>query len=126
MSGGDVVSVVLPFFDPDEGFLREAVESVRKQTYSHWELILVDDGSPPNAGASAARTLVASMPDRARLVTYDRPANRGASAARNQGLCHATARYVAFLDADDVRLSATLERELEALLRKPNRYSGRS
>ncbi|HEY5224719.1 MAG TPA: glycosyltransferase [Microbacteriaceae bacterium] len=76
------------------GFLREAVDSVRTQTYSSVELILVDDGSPQPREIASAAALVPG----ARVV---RQAAAGPSVARNRGARLATGRYLSFLDDDD-------------------------
>jgi glycosyltransferase involved in cell wall biosynthesis len=109
------VSVVVPFFNPNESFLRETVASVISQTYSEWEMILVDDGSQDCRALDFAHALAADTRDRIRVVTYERPGNRGASAARNEGLRYARGEYVAFLDADDCWLPDKLKVEIAAL-----------
>jgi glycosyltransferase involved in cell wall biosynthesis len=115
-----LVSVIVPFLNPSEQFLREAVESILAQTYSDWEIILIDDGSRECAGLRAARTLADAMSERIRIVTYDEPGNRGASAARNEGLRYASGKYIAFLDADDVWLPGKLQTEVTALRSEPS------
>lgn len=89
-----LVSVVIPTYNR-QALLRLAIQSVRDQSYTNWELLIVDDGSTEPIGA-----LVASYAD-ARL-TYLRQPNQGVSAARNLGARHAKGDYVAFLDSDDM------------------------
>jgi glycosyltransferase involved in cell wall biosynthesis len=110
-----LVSVVIPFLNPVGLFLRQAVESVQAQTYSHWEIILVDDGSTSCEGVSAARELAGSMAGRVRLVTYTTPGHRGTAAARTEGIRQCAGTYVSFLDADDVWLPGKLSAEIQAL-----------
>jgi glycosyltransferase involved in cell wall biosynthesis len=50
-----LVSVIMPFFNTREEFLLEAIESIQGQTYNHWELMLVDDGSEPSTSNVARR-----------------------------------------------------------------------
>ena len=114
-----LVSVIIPFFNANPDYLKEAVESVVAQTCTRWEVILVDDGSRDDAGVKAACTLAASLGKRGQLVTYTEPGNRGLSAARNEGIAHANGEYIAFLDADDVFLPGKLEIEIKTLLRYP-------
>jgi glycosyltransferase involved in cell wall biosynthesis len=92
------VSVVVPVYQVED-YVVAALESLRAQTYSAWECIVVDDGSR-DASADRARTVVDSDP-RFRLVHQE---NRGLAAARNTGLSQSSpsASYVAFLDSDDV------------------------
>jgi len=98
-----------------ECFFDEAIDSVRAQTYSHWELLLVDDGSTDGGPRIAARH-AAEEPDRIRLLTHPGHVNRGMSASRNLGIAHACGEYVAFLDADD-RFSPGQLAEQVALLK---------
>ena len=90
------VSVVIPVYNR-ERYVRTTIESVLQQSYRHIELIVVDDGS--NDGSRAA---IESFGDRLRLLEHPGRANKGQSAALNLGLAHATGRYIAFLDSDDV------------------------
>jgi hypothetical protein len=109
------VSVVLPFLNASQ-FLRECIDSVLAQTYTDWELILVDDGSSDD-GIAIAREYVDRMPGRVRCLEHPGHENRGISASRNLGVRHARGEYIAELDADDVWLPDKLARlvpELEA------------
>lgn len=86
-----LISVVIPCY-AQARFLGQAIESVLAQRHPHREIIVVDDGSPDQAGTVAAR-----YP----CVRYLRQPNQGVSAARNAGLAASSGTYVAFLDADD-------------------------
>lgn len=101
------VSVVIPCYNQAH-YLGEAIESVLSQSYRHFEVVVVDDGSPDNTSEVAAR-----YPE----VHCVRQENRGLSGARNSGLHHSRGEYLVFLDADDRLLPEALEigiRELEA------------
>ena len=111
------VSVVVPFFNAGR-FLEECIASVFAQTYTSWELLLVDDGSTDN-GTAVARTHVARDPSRVRYFQHPGRERRGASAARNLGIQRARGRYVAFLDADDVWLPGKLEAQVAILEAHP-------
>jgi len=104
-----LVSVVIPCFNQGH-FLAEAIASVKAQTYSSHELIVVDDGSVDNSYEVAGR-----YPDVQRL----RHRHRGVAASRNLGLERARGDFVVFLDADDRLLPFALERGVEALLKRP-------
>ena len=109
------VSVVLPFLDASR-FMRECIDSVVAQTYPHWELVLVDDGSSDDS-AAIAHEYVRRFPGRVRLIEHPRRENRGISASRNAGVREARGEFIAELDADDVWLPDKLARlvpELEA------------
>ncbi len=93
--GTPLVSVVMPLWNRAT-VVREAVESVQRQSFEAWELIVVDDGSTDDSVA-VVRGLAAFD---ARIVVV--PAgHQGVSAARNEGLARARGRYVAFLDTDN-------------------------
>ncbi|HEX4667113.1 MAG TPA: glycosyltransferase [Chthoniobacterales bacterium] len=100
MDNEPLVSVITIFLNGDR-FITEAIESVRAQTYSHWELLLVDDGSTDRA-TNIAQDFAARCPDRIRYLEHAGHANRGMSASRNLGLRHARGEFISYLDADDV------------------------
>jgi len=101
-----LVSVVIPTFDRGH-LLRRAIHSVRVQTMTSWELIVVDDASP-NDDITA---IVAEFGDpRIRCLRHD--SNRGAPAARNIGIRASKGDYIAFLDSDDEWLPNKLEVQL--------------
>ncbi len=109
------VSVIMPFFDVDASFFREAIESVLAQTWSDWELLLVDDGST-NGSSEMAQGYAGRHPDRIRYLQHEGHQNLGMSASRNLALRHATGEYIAFLDADDIWLPDKLERQVPILV----------
>ena len=90
------VSAIIPCFNA-EAFLAETLASVCGQTYAALEILVVDDGSKDRT-AEIAREF-AARDQRVRLV--QKP-NGGLSSARNFGLDHATGKYVAFVDGDDL------------------------
>jgi glycosyltransferase involved in cell wall biosynthesis len=95
-----IVSIVMIFLNA-EAFIREAIESVLKQTYTNWELLLVDDGST-DASTQIAKSYVAKYPSRVRYLEHPGHVNRGMSPTRNVGVRASRGEFVAFLDADDV------------------------
>lgn len=113
------VSVIMPFLDPRESFLSEAIESVRRQTYANWELVLIDDGSRAAISEFAKSIAEASS---GRIVYVDHPGHRnlGISASRNLGLSVATGEYMAFLDSDDVWDDCQLEEQLHFFCEQPD------
>ena len=99
------VSVVIAAYNPGH-YLKLAVRSVMAQTWTNWELIIVDDGSQED--------ICASLPDDTRIKCV-RQKNQGAAAARNLGIMHARANLIAFLDSDDLWLEEKLERQVAAM-----------
>jgi GT2 family glycosyltransferase len=94
-----VISVIMPSYNIDPKWMREAIESVRRQIYPHWELCISDDAST----LAGVRELLEgyAAQDRRIRVTF-RPANGHISANSNSALDLASGDYVALLDADDV------------------------
>lgn len=112
-----LLSVVMPVFNPPVVFLEQAVASVIGQSYSHWELILVDDHSTDAAVQARLGALAASD---ARIQLRRLPANGGISAATNAGLALARGSHVAWLDHDDVLAGDALAEVAAALLADPS------
>lgn len=101
-------------FFQEERFIVEAIESVIAQSYTAWELLLVDDGSTDGSTA-LARGYAARFPDRIRCLRHPGGANRGMAASRNLGMAAARGELIAFLDADDAYLPERLAHHVELL-----------
>ncbi|MDQ3378779.1 MAG: glycosyltransferase [Actinomycetota bacterium] len=109
MPAAPLVSVLLAVSN-GERYLREALESVLRQTVTDLELIVVDDGS------TDATPEVLSAVDDARLRVLRNDERGGLAASLNRGLDEARGRYVARLDADDIALPRRLERQLQRMV----------
>jgi GT2 family glycosyltransferase len=92
------IAIVLPVFDPEPAWLIAAIESVRKQVYTNWELRIVDDGST-RADVRELLTAYAALDRRIDVITLER--NVGIAEASNAALERVTADFVGFLDHDD-------------------------
>lgn len=90
-----MVSIIVPVYNAQES-LRRCVDSILRQTYTEFELILVDDGSQDNSGAICDEYAMADK--RVRVIHKE---NGGVSAARNQALEQTRGTYIQFLDSDD-------------------------
>jgi CDP-glycerol glycerophosphotransferase len=90
------LSVVIPYYNV-ETYFEEALQSLARQSLTDLEVIMVDDGSP-DASIAIARRFAAADP-RFRLVEQE---NGGLGHARNTGARHATGKYIAFVDSDDI------------------------
>ena len=106
-----LVSVIIPAYNQGH-YLGKAIKSVLEQTYTHFEIIVVDDGSTDNT-AEVARSF-----DDAR-IQYIYQDNRGLSAARNTGLRLAQGEFLSFLDSDDLFLPDKLSLLVRALQADP-------
>ena len=107
MSYKPIVSIIIIFLNAGR-FLEEAVESVLAQTYNHWELLLVDDGSDDES-SELARKYAAQDASRICYLEHEGHQNLGMSASRNLGIWNARGEYIALLDADDKWLPEKLE-----------------
>jgi glycosyltransferase involved in cell wall biosynthesis len=107
-----LVSVVVPTYER-LAYLREAVASVVAQTYPHWELVVVDDGST-DGSAEWVRSL--NHP-RIRVVALAHTGNLGHN--RNQGIAVARGELIALLDSDDAFEADKLETQVAALAVRP-------
>lgn len=105
-----MISVIVPVYNVEK-YLNECIDSILAQTYTDFELILVDDGSPDNCGAICDE--YAEKDSRIRVIHQE---NGGLSVARNTGLDAANGEYITFVDSDDVIYKTYLERLLQTLL----------
>jgi len=110
MSNSPLVSAIIIFYNGQQ-FLEEAILSIFAQTYDHWELLLIDDGSTDQS-TNIALDYVQKYPQKVRYFQHPDHQNRGASSTRNLGIHHAKGTYIAFLDADDVWLPEKLTQQL--------------
>jgi glycosyltransferase involved in cell wall biosynthesis len=106
-----LTSVVIPCYNAGK-YLGQALESIRGQTQTVREIIVVDDGSEP---------AVTAPPDwQGPLLRVIRTPNRGPAEARNTGIAAASGELIAFLDADDLWLPSKIARQEAALARRPD------
>ena len=108
--GKPLVSVIIPAYNASV-YIPAALQSVFRQSFSSYEVIVINDGSPDTPALE-----MALQPYLLRL-RYFRQTNRGPSAARNLGIRDARGRYVALLDSDDVWLPDHLARQIDYLAR---------
>ena len=99
-----VISVIVPVYNA-ENYLDRCIDSILAQSYTDFELILVDDGSPDRCGEICDNR--AEKDHRIKVVHQE---NQGVSVARNTGLDHATGEYVFFCDSDDTIPQETLNK----------------
>ena len=110
----DLVSIIMPSYNTAK-FISETIESVLAQTYSNWELIIVDDCSTDDTDAVVCPYLA---DDRIRYIKNEK--NSGAEVSRNRALREAKGKWIAFLDSDDLWLPVKLEKQIAFM--KENDY----
>ncbi|HTG85486.1 MAG TPA: glycosyltransferase family A protein, partial [Pyrinomonadaceae bacterium] len=103
-----LVSVIIPAYNAAE-FMGETLDSVFAQTFTDYEVIVINDGSSDTA---ALEQVLQRYPPNLRYIKQE---NQGAAAARNAGLRAAVGEFVAFLDGDDTWLPSFLQRQMELL-----------
>jgi glycosyltransferase involved in cell wall biosynthesis len=106
------ISVIIPFYKVEK-FAERCIRSVLEQTFTDFELILVDDGSPDNCGK-----ICDEFAKKDKRIKVFHTENRGLSAARNLGIEKATGEYISFIDGDD----AVAPDYLEYLYKLVNEY----
>lgn len=110
----DLVSIIMPSYNTAK-FIEETIDSVLAQTYTNWELIIVDDCSTDDTDA-----VVAKYQD-SRIQYLKNGKNSGAAVSRNRALREAKGRWIAFLDSDDLWAPDKLEKQIRFM--EANHYS---
>ncbi len=103
----DLVSIVMPSYNTSQ-YIAESIQSVLKQTYSNWELLIVDDCSPDDTDEVVKPFLADS-----RIRFFKNEKNSGAAVSRNKALREAKGRWIAFLDSDDLWMPEKLEKQVK-------------
>ncbi len=111
MHNAPLISVIIPAYNAERTIL-ETITSVQEQTFSNFEMIVINDGS-----SDRTLELLHNVADR-RLKIFSSE-NGGVCAARNRGISHTTGEFIAFLDADDLWTPDKLEAQLIALQQYP-------
>ena len=104
MSSTALISIIMPAYNAGP-YIDVAIQSVLAQTYPHWELLVINDGSQDNT----EEQILAYPDDR---IQYFKQENAGVSAARNRGLAQMKGDFFCFLDADDAFPPKSLESRL--------------
>lgn len=112
----NLISIVMPCYNSQD-YIGEAIDSVQKQTYPNWELVICDDCSKDNS-VEVVKKIAETDP---RIILVVSEANGGTAAARNKALDKAKGRYVVFLDSDDTWDPTFLEKQLNFL--RSNNYA---
>lgn len=97
MNSDPLISIVMPVYNVEK-YVENCIESILDQTYTNWELIIVDDGSTDNS-ISICKNILDDYPDKIKIVTKS---NGGLSDARNFGTASAKGEYLVYIDSDDI------------------------
>lgn len=113
----NMVSIIMPSYNTAR-FIKETVESVLAQTYTNWELIIVDDCSTDNTDD----VIQGFLYDK-RIKYIKNEKNSGAAVSRNRALCEAEGRWIAFLDSDDLWEADKLKKQVAFMEDNGYRFS---
>lgn len=102
----DLVSIIMPSYNTAQ-YITDSIASIQKQTYSNWELIIVDDCSTDNTDE-----VVKPLLSDTRIRYLKNEANSGAAISRNRALREAKGKWIAFLDSDDLWIPEKLEKQI--------------
>lgn len=108
-----LVSIITPLYN-SEKYIAETIESVLAQTYSNWEMIIVDDCSKDNSTKIVEEY---QKKDR-RIKLYRNEINKGVSYTRNRAIDLSQGKYIAFLDSDDLWKKEKLEKQIKFMEEK--------
>ena len=110
----DLVSIIMPSYNTGK-YISDSIESIIAQTYSNWELIIIDDCSPDNSNE------IIESYNEPRIKLLKNEKNSGAALSRNYGLREAKGKYIAFIDSDDTWVKDKLEKQVKFI--KENDYA---
>lgn len=102
-----LVSIITPSYN-SEAFIERTIASVQKQTYTNWELLITDDCSKDNTVKLIKEIVLKDS----RVKLFQLDINSGAGIARNNSIEHASGKYIAFLDSDDMWMPEKLEQQI--------------
>lgn len=112
----DLVSIIIPAYNAEK-YIKDTITSVIKQTYTKWEMVIVDDASNDNTNKIINKY---QQKDK-RIKMINLLNNQGVANARNIAIQNAKGRYIAFLDADDAWEKEKLEKQIDFM--KQNQFA---
>lgn len=108
----DLVSIITPCYNGAK-YIQYTIDSVLSQTYTKWEMIIVDDGSTDNSSEVIAKYTTSDQ-----RIKYIKQENGGSASARNNGIRNAVGQYICLLDADDLWNNDFLEKQIAFIKEK--------
>ncbi len=120
MNSTPLVSIIIPTYNRAH-LIGETLDSVLEQTYTHWECIIVDDGSTDDT----AKVIGEYVQKDGRFQYHERPKDRlaGGNAARNYGFEMSEGEYIQWFDSDDLFVKEAIEEKIKIALKDIDRYS---
>jgi glycosyltransferase involved in cell wall biosynthesis len=113
----DLVSIITPTFNAEK-FIAETIKSVQNQTYTHWELIIIDDCSTDNTIHLIEK--ICQKENRITLIKNNK--NLGPAKSRNIGIQKSCGKYLTFIDADDLWKKNFIERSITEIANTKNPF----
>ena len=107
-----LISIIMPAYNAAK-YIEETINSVLAQSYSNWELIVIDDGS-----TDTTEQLVKSYCTNESRIKYIYQQNSRQGKARNNGIAHSSGKYIAFLDSDDLWMPEKLLVQMQELVER--------
>lgn len=107
----ELVSIITPVYNNSE-FIKQTIESVQKQTYKNWEMIIVDDCSTDRTPELIKK--ISQKDNRIKYIKLEN--NSGAAIARNKALSESRGRFIAYLDADDLWKKNKIQNQIDFML----------
>lgn len=105
----ELVSIITPSYNTVE-FIKSTIDSVRSQSYTNWEMLVIDDCSTDDS-ATVIKDIIRNFNDE-RIKLFVNSKNSGAAVSRNKALALAKGKWIAFLDSDDLWKSDKLEKQI--------------
>ncbi len=113
-----LVSVIMPAYNAQD-HVAESITSVIEQSYTNWELLVIDDVSADDS----LKIITAIAEKEKRIKIFSTGTRSGSARTRNTGITQAAGKYIAFLDADDIWSKNKLERQIRFMMEKEIRFS---
>ena len=113
----DLISIITPIYNCEK-YVEQTIKSVQNQTYTNYELIIVDDGSTDNSA-----NIIKNIMKNDNKIIYIKQKNSGVVVARNTAIENAKGRFIAFLDSDDLWYREKLEKQIKFMKEKDIAFS---
>ncbi|WP_455539188.1 glycosyltransferase family 2 protein [Terrisporobacter sp.] len=113
----NLISIITPIYNCEK-YIEQTIKSIQNQTYTNYELIIVDDGSTDNSA-----NIIKKIMKNDKKIIYIKQKNSGVVVARNTAIENSKGRYIAFLDSDDLWYREKLEKQIKFMKEKDVAFS---